>query len=656
MPDSVSRAIICAISEYRHWPRLPGVEQDAQLGLRVLCNDLGATEVTTTLAGHVTHDDLKRGFNEVIQDLEASKEEFPVLVVLVSCHAVQIGEGIFPHLIPSDSPTGEEGASRAAFNFEEHVFKPLKDLKFNSRKAKKMRAILIFDCCRNQLLDSQQATRGLRNLLPCLKHDFYTIFSCDQGRPSSDGPESGGPLMSVLLPSLRYAKPIYEIFANASCQVSSQRPNDHNRMGLPIPILGSHSGDPPGWVLGSRDQLGDDLNQVAVLVLSGITGHGKSTLGNALTERENFRVSSGLSSETKFAKHEDMLLDGKKYRVIDTPGFNDTDLSTEENWSRFAEFADLAPAGIDVFLHLVEWGRFNEEKARALRCLQEVAGEGCTSHVLLVFSKAPPDFHRQIVEAQKQNEHLKHALESVSFTGVNCSGTELKEAQQTIMANVQSLIETNRNRKHSNGVVAIANTSRRELLNVMQQLHEPDAHEVRGLIDQVYNGKLKSLEALDRARDKLMRQRTQRCQHPMEEPQGSGTIPTRTSGFAGTPPERSHEVVGQMLDTMKMVGAYGQAQADQQDSLAPQLFMRGWRGAVGFFGDVLAKDREKKLKEEELKEEERLKKKRKEEKLKENLERFKGMGFPQDRIELALRNSEGDFEKALDQLLSENDG
>lgn len=649
MPDLVSRAIICAISDYRHWPHLPGVEQDAELGLKVLCDDLGATAVTTTLAGHVTHDDLKRGFSEVIQDLKYSEEAFPVFVGLVSCHAVQIGEGIFPHLIPSDSPTGEEEASRAAFDMEEHVLKPLKDLKFHSSKVKKLRAIFIFDCCRKKI--SQETTRGLRNLLPCLKHDFYMIFSCDQGRSSRDE-ASGGPLMSVLLPSLTYAKPIYEIFANASCQVSSQRPNDYNRMGLPIPILGSHPGNPPGWVLGSRDQLGDDLSQVVVLVLSGITGHGKSTLGNALTEQENFRVSSGLSSETKCVKHEDMVLDGKKYRVIDTPGFNDTDLPTEENWTRFAECADLAPAGIDVFLHVVEWGRFNEEKARALRCLQEVAGEGCTSHVLLVFSKAPPDFHRQIVEAKGQNENLKRALESVPFfTGVNCSGTEMKEAKQTIMAKVQSLIETNRNKKHSNGVVAIANTSRRELLHMMQQLNEPDADEVRGLIDQVYNGKLRSSEALDRAdraRDKFMRQRTQRCRRPLEQPQGSGTIPTRTSGVIGTPPETSHEAIGQLLHGMNMVGAYGQAQVDQQDSLAPQLFMRGWRGAVGFFGDVLAKDREKKLKE-ELKEEEWLKRK-------ENQERLKEMGFPEDRIQLALRDSEGNFEEALAQLLSENSG
>ena len=134
MPDVVSRAINIAISEYEHWPCLPGVERDAELGRKVLCDDLGASAVTTTLRGHVKHYDLESGFSKVIQDLKGSEEKFPVLVCLVSCHAVQIGDGIFPRLIPSDSPTGEEESSRAAFDFEEHVFKPLKDLKFDSRK------------------------------------------------------------------------------------------------------------------------------------------------------------------------------------------------------------------------------------------------------------------------------------------------------------------------------------------------------------------------------------------------------------------------------------------------------------------------------------------------------------------------------------------
>ena len=80
--------------------------------------------------------------------------------------------------------------------------------------------------------------------------------------------------------------------------------------------------------------------------------------------------------------------------------------------------------------------------------------------------------------------------------------------------------------------------------------------------------------------------------------------------------------------------------------------MRNWRGAVGLVSEVWAKDREKKLKEEERKEEERLQRKRKEEKLKEDQEKLKEMGFPEDRIRLALRDSQGDFDAALHKLLS----
>ena len=156
-------------------------------------------------------------------------------------------------------------------------------------------------------------------------------------------------------------------FADASCRVTRQRPNEYYRRGNNVPVLGSLPDNPPGWVLSEKDELGDDFRQVSLVVLSGITGHGKSTLGNAITQNESFKVpevGAGLSSETKSVKHEDIELDAKKYRIIDTPGFNNTHLSMEEIWTRFSGFADLAPAGIDVFLHVVEWGTFHRrEKA-----------------------------------------------------------------------------------------------------------------------------------------------------------------------------------------------------------------------------------------------------------------------------------------------------
>lgn len=610
---------------------MPGAQIDAELGLHVLSDDLDASAVTTIMAGRVTHDDLERGFREVIQDLECSEEEFPVLVVLVSCHAVHVDEKIFPQLIPSDSPIAIGGeVATAAFDIEEHFFNPLKNLRFRSPKAKRLRVVMVFDCCRQDLSNSQDVPRGLRNLLPRLKHDFYIICSCDQGSQSFERAESGGALMSVLLPSLKYAKNICDVFADASCRVTRQRPNEYYRRGNNVPVLGSLPDNPPGWVLSEKDELGDDFRQVSLVVLSGITGHGKSTLGNAITQNESFKVpevGAGLSSETKSVKHEDIELDAKKYRIIDTPGFNNTHLSMEEIWTRFSGFADLAPAGIDVFLHVVEWGPFTEEKSRALKCLQEIAGEECNEHVLLVFSRAPPDFHRRIVEESERNSNLKEALGTVgSFTAVNCQTlAEMKKAHETITAAVQFLIEKN-GKKYSNDLVKIAKTNRIQLVNLMKQLNESDACEVQTLISQVYTGSLSSAKALDLATEKLAQQQSQ-----LQQPQPPSVQVSNSEGAQVTR-ERLKEAVVRTVPLMRSIGACGQALADAHGGPTGQDFMYGWWGSLGHVESLLSHQHEEKQKE----------------------DRLKAMGFSEDRVRSALDEARGDFDAALELLLTED--
>ena len=627
MPDLVSKAFIIGISEYEFWHRLPGAEKDAAHGLHVLSKDLGVeTNTTTTLVGQVDSYYLHRGFAKVAKDLETEEHlpEFPVLLGLISCHAVQKGQHLFPHLIPSDAPQGEE-AWNFAYDVETHFLERLRELKFRCKKVKKLRVILVFDCCREALPDSQHAPRGLpncRNWMTSLKHDFYVIFSCDRGSSSFED-SSGGALLRVLLPSLKYAKPIRDIFLNASLQVGCQRPNHYDRPGLPMPVLGSQRGQPDDWKL-DRDETGDDMSQVVVLVLSGITGHGKSSLGNTLTNQQKFIVGQGLCSETKSAEHVDLEVCGRTYRIIDTPGFNDTSLSAKEHWTRFAEFADRAPAGIDAFLHVVEWGRFNDDTLKALKCLQEVAGEGCSSYILLVFSKAPPDFHRQVPEASHKNQYLKQALETVAdFTGVQCSVRygEDKEAQQRILEKVKLLIDKN-GRKHSNQPIQLANANRRELVEIVKLLHGSEAREARAVIQQVYNGSVSSSQALVDARDKLRRQQLHRDRYPS---------PSQGAPSQMAPVADSHQAVSQVLNAMTSVGGVAQARADEKGNLLPQLFVRAWHGAVHFAGEQVDKKVGRK-----------------------SVEKLTEMGFPENNARLAVKNAKGNFDVALEGLLSES--
>ena len=122
------------------------------------------------------------------------------------------------------------------------------------------------------------------------------------------------------------------------------------------------------------------------LVLVGVTGDGKSSTGNTLAGREVFEVSAGLSSETSRCAHADFICSAGLYRVVDTVGLHDTNLRAEEVLTRFSEFAELTPCGIDAFLFVVRWGRFKPEHEAALAAFEANCGASALERTLLVFT------------------------------------------------------------------------------------------------------------------------------------------------------------------------------------------------------------------------------------------------------------------------------
>ena len=253
--DVVSKCVVCCISAYDKLKPLKGGAIDFQHAVEAV-EDLECEAVTTYLTDHVKCSELKKAFDQVITFFETSEDlpDLPVFLALVSCNAIPTGS--LPHLLGSDAPA-DESAWSLGVDVEEFANK-LGALKFRTKNVKKLRAILVFDCCHAGLpvLES----RRQRNLLMQLRNDAYIIFSCEKGHTSSELEQRGGALMRELLPSLKYQKNIIDIFRDACSRVKFKSPVTmcYVPKAYDIPVLGRKLGDPPGWMVGMKHDFGDD--------------------------------------------------------------------------------------------------------------------------------------------------------------------------------------------------------------------------------------------------------------------------------------------------------------------------------------------------------------------------------------------------------------
>jgi len=115
------------------------------------------------------------------------------------------------------------------------------------------------------------------------------------------------------------------------------------------------------------------------ILLIGRTGSGKSTLANVLINENKFNVSSGSVSETKNIEEGtfevNLKRDGSekiKYRVIDTIGLGDTNMTPQGVLMRLAEMASrVKREGLNQVLFVTK-GRFTKEEIEAYDLLSAI--------------------------------------------------------------------------------------------------------------------------------------------------------------------------------------------------------------------------------------------------------------------------------------------
>lgn len=197
------------------------------------------------------------------------------------------------------------------------------------------------------------------------------------------------------------------------------------------------------------------------IIITGKTGSGKSSLGNALLRKKIFKTGCLSTSITKKCLCHTERLNGHRITVTDTPGLCDTNDSVRMN-SEMNNCIKLSLPGPHVFLHVISIGRFTQEDFDSIKTFIAKFGRDVNKYSLLILTRFD-DYKRDNDVVILDFESLKKDLSSEWKTLLNetfedrcfpfdntLSGNASFEQVSILLQKIEQIISANNGKSYTN--------------------------------------------------------------------------------------------------------------------------------------------------------------------------------------------------------------
>ncbi|KAJ8011066.1 hypothetical protein DPEC_G00054330 [Dallia pectoralis] len=166
-----------------------------------------------------------------------------------------------------------------------------------------------------------------------------------------------------------------------------------NSMELIPPTMGGESSSPESPVSPSGSELR--------LVLLGRTGAGRRVVGNTILGTEEFGTQTSTSAVTQRSVRREGEVCGRLLVLVDTPDWFCPGLSLEEIRQDVGLCVRLSAPGPHAFLLVIPVESSKEEERGVLERMEEMFGEGCWGHTVIIFT------HDDSLKVQSIEEFLQ---------------------------------------------------------------------------------------------------------------------------------------------------------------------------------------------------------------------------------------------------------